>query len=73
MMAKHSSNKYLTIANLSTFIYLGLGHFVALPNIVEGFCVGIAISFYLICLYDFNHDISKLKCFKKNVIGRFAK
>ena len=68
-MRSFKSNKYFVIASLSTFVYLGVGHFVKLPNIVEGFCVGLSIAFYLVGL----SDLSRFQSFKKDLIGRLAK
>ena len=68
-MRSFKSNKYFVIASLSTFVYLGVGHFVKLPNIVEGFCVGLSNAFYLVGLFD----LSRFQSFKKNLIERLAK
>lgn len=69
-MARIKTNKYLVIASLSTFVYLGVGHFVRLPDFLVGFCVGISIVFYIIGGYAVNHDISKLQTFKKSLIEK---
>jgi hypothetical protein len=69
-MTRKKTNKYLVIASFSTFVYLGVGHFVQLPDFLVGFCVGISIVFYLIGGYAINHDISKLQNFKKKLIQR---
>lgn len=72
-MTKCNSNRYLIIANLSAMIYFFIGHFVNLPDIVRGFCLGVCIALYPIGLYALNHDISKLQSFKTKLINRFAK
>jgi hypothetical protein len=68
-MRRFKSNRYLVIASLSAFVYFGVGHFVNLPDIVEGFCVGLCIVFYLKGLFDF----SKVQSLKKNLIRGFIK
>lgn len=71
-MKGSKSNKYLVISNISAFIYLFIGHFIKLPDIVEGFCVGICIALYPIGLYALKHDLSKVKQFKKRLVGKLG-
>lgn len=68
-MRRFKSNRYLVIASLLAFVYLGVGHFVNLPDIVEGFCVSLSIVFYSRGLFD----LSKVQSFKKNLIRGFVK
>lgn len=68
-MRRFNSNRYLVIASLSSLVYLRVGHFVNLPDIVEGICVGLCIVLYPIGLFD----LSKLRSFKKNLISVFTK
>ena len=70
-MNRGNSNKYLTIASFLGFICF-IGHFIHLPCIIEGVCFGACIAFSTIGLYALNHDISKLKSFKRNLITRIA-
>ncbi|MBW9147799.1 hypothetical protein K2F40_02150 [Clostridium sp. CM028] len=70
-MKRGHSNKYLTIASFFGFICF-IGHFIHLPCIIVGFCFGALIAFSTIGLYALNHDISKLKNFKRNLIRRIA-
>lgn len=67
-MNKCNTNKYLVIANLAAFVYFFIGHFVAIPDFIEGFCIGLAITFYLIGLYANKNDITKLQQFKKRLL-----
>lgn len=69
-MKKFKSNKYQVIAGFSAVIFLGVGHFIKLPDIVAGFCVGLCIVFYLIGGYALNHDVSKLQAFKKSLLQK---
>jgi hypothetical protein len=68
-MRRFKSNRYLVIASLSAFVYFGVGHFVNLPDIVEGFCVSLCIVFYSMGLFD----LSKVQSLKKNLIRAFIK
>lgn len=72
-MKRVKLNKYLAAASFFTFIYFAVGHFIQLPDIIEGICFGACIVLYSIGLYALNHDISKLQNFKKKLINRFAK
>lgn len=72
-MKRGNLNKYLVVASFFSFIYFAVGHFIQLPDIIEGVCLGACIVLYPIGLYALNHDISKLQNFKKKLISRFAK
>lgn len=72
-MRIYNSNKYLAAAGFSGFIYFGIGHFVQLPAVIEGFSMGICITIYLISLYSLNNDISKIQNFKKKLTNRLTK
>ena len=71
-MKRCESNKYLVISNISAFIYLFIRHFIKIPDVVEGFCVGICIALYPIGLYALKRDLSKVKQFKKRLIGKLG-
>ncbi|MBU3090759.1 hypothetical protein KPL35_01465 [Clostridium sp. CF011] len=71
-MKRGNYNKYLIIASFFGFIICFIGHFIHLPCIIVGFCFGACIAFSTIGLYALNHDISKLKNFKRNLIRRIA-
>lgn len=71
MMKRHNTNKYHVIANLSALVYFLIGHFINLPDLVKGFSIGLCIALYPIGLYSSDNDISKLQCFKKNLIKRY--
>ena len=67
------SNKYLLFANLAALIYfLGRG-FINIPDVVEGFCVGLSIVLYLVGFYALNHDINKFKDRKRNLFKKIIK
>ncbi|MNP55602.1 hypothetical protein D3C76_1502610 [compost metagenome] len=64
------ANKYLLFANLAALIYfLGRG-FINIPDVVEGFCVGLSIALYLVGFYALNHDVNRLKDGKRNLFKK---
>lgn len=72
-MKKSNLNIYIIIASLSAFIYTGIGRFVKLPEIVKGISAGITIGMFLIGAYVSSHDASKLRSFKRKLLGRLIK
>lgn len=69
-MKRCKSNKYLVLASFSGFILFFIGHFIKLPDILEGFCVGICIALYPIGIYTLQHDAGKIQKFKRNLFSR---
>lgn len=67
------SNKYLLFASLIALIYFLGRRFINIPDVVEGFCVGLSISLYLVGFYALNHDVNKLRNFKKNLLGKIIR
>ena len=59
-------NKNLCIGALFSGIAILSNYFIKLPDFVCGFCIGISLVFYIIGMYEINHDISKIKIFKSN-------
>lgn len=72
-MERRKLNKYLIIANLSSFIFLMNGRLFTLPDILHGFCSGITVSMFLIGIYAYDHDINKLKEFKRKLAQRLTR
>lgn len=61
-------NNFLSLGLVFNAIWLLSKHFNLLPDFVEGFCLGIGIVLILMGMYAGNHDISKLRNFKKNLL-----
>lgn len=66
-------NLYLSLGLLINAIILSANHFIVLPDFIYGLGLGIGISLELIGIYSINHDINKIKNFKKNLIKKFLK
>lgn len=67
-------NKFITIGVIIFAITpLLRGFSIQLPCFINGLILGTGFSFTLIGMYSINHDISKLKSFKRNLIIRFAR
>lgn len=58
-------NNYICIGLFFNSLWLVSNRFIVLPEFINGLCVGIALSFMLLGIYAENHDISKLKNYKK--------
>jgi hypothetical protein len=69
-MKKGNLNIYFIIANISFVISAGIGRFIGLPHAVNGFLSGISIVMFLFGAYSYNHDMSKLRNFKRKLFGR---
>ena len=63
-------NKHNFFGILFSSIYLFSIRFGVLPDIIEGFCIGIGLVFILIGMYDYNHGISKFRKYKMNLFKR---
>ena len=65
------SNKFLKIGLVIITIMLILHiHLINLPDFFEGLGYGIGIALELIGIYSMNHDVSKLRNFKKEVLKK---
>jgi len=64
-------NKFISIGLVIVAIMQLLKHFsVQLTDSIEGLGFGIGIAFELIGIYFMNHDISKLKNYKMNLLKK---
>ncbi|GFP75354.1 hypothetical protein [Clostridium fungisolvens] len=63
-------NNYLCVGLLINGIWLISSHFNLLPDFIEGLCVGAGLSLILMGLYAENHDISKLKNYKRTLLKK---
>lgn len=63
-------NNYTKFGLLFNAIFL-LGNCTnLLPEFIKGFCVGLALILIFIGIYSENHNISKLRNYKKNILNR---
>ncbi len=63
-------NNYIKFGLLFNGVFL-LGNCTnLLPEFIKGLCVGLGLTLIFIGMYSENHDISKLKKFKKDTLNR---
>ncbi|MDZ4992329.1 hypothetical protein GNF80_04990 [Clostridium perfringens] len=63
-------NNYISLGLLFNSIFL-LGNCTnLLPEFIKGLCVGLGFILIFIGIYSENHNISKLKNYKKNILNR---
>lgn len=58
-------NKYLNFGIGFYVIFLLTNCFNLAPEFIKGLCVGLGLVLIFIGIYSENHDISKIKSFKK--------
>lgn len=63
-------NNYIRFGLLIYAFWMISKEFFQLPEFVNGFCVGLSIVLLLLGAYRENHNINKLKNFKRKVILR---
>lgn len=66
-------NWCLIIGLLIVSIVLVAKHLVKLPDTVEGLGLGFGFGLELVGVYSINHDMTKIKKFKKNLVHAFIK
>lgn len=63
-------NNYISFGLLFNGIFL-LGNCTNLfPELIKGLCAGLGLILIFIGIYSENHDISKLRNYKKNLLNR---
>lgn len=72
-MKKNYGNIYFIFACIAFFISFGIGHFIALPDFVKGFCTGICLVLYPASIYAMSRGSSKLRDYKKRFINKLVK
>lgn len=64
-------NNYIRTGLLIFVLWLVFKEFFQLPELLNGFCSGAAIALMLWGGYIENHDINKLKNFKRKIFIKF--
>lgn len=72
-MRNKIKNKYLFLGLLFNGVWLFSKHIFSLPEFINGLLAGLAITLMLFGAYAENHDVSKIKNFKRNLFKRFLK
>ncbi|MBE6053468.1 MAG: hypothetical protein E7212_06060 [Clostridium sartagoforme] len=63
-------NNYISTGLLIYGLYLFSNQFIKLPEFLNGFSIGLAILLMLWGNYIENHDITKIKKFKKDLLSK---
>lgn len=72
-MKDNKMNKYMGCGLLINSIIMTTKHIIEIPEIVACFGMGIGISLLILGIYVMNHDITKVKNFKRNLIKKLIK
>lgn len=67
-MKKRKMNKYISSGLLLISTVLFLEHLIDLPEIIQGFGLGLGICLELIGAFTSKYDMTKLKEFKKRIL-----
>ena len=58
------------IGALASFVYFGVGHFVALPEFVRGLLLGVSIAGYALGLLVLKFGFNRLRQWKRGLLHR---
>lgn len=65
-------NNYINFGLFFNGIFLLGNHTNLLPEFTKGLCFGLGLILIFIGMYSENHDISKLKSYKRNILNRVS-
>lgn len=63
-------NNYTNLGLLFNGVFLFGNYTNLLPEFIKGLCVGLGLILIFIGIYSENHDISKLRSYKKGILNR---
>lgn len=63
-------NNYTNFGLLFNGVFLFGNYTNLLPEFINGLCVGLGLILIFIGMYSENHDISKLRSYKKDMLNR---
>lgn len=72
-MKNNRLNKYIIWGLLINGILLSTKQFITIPDGIYCFSMGAGIALVLFGVYSMNHDTTKIKNFKRNLIKKFVK
>lgn len=67
-MKSAKMNKYMKWGLLINSFYIGIKQFIAIPDSIACFVIGVGASLLVFGIYAANHDITKLKNWKRNLL-----
>lgn len=67
-MKNAKMNKYIRWGLLINSFYIGIKQFIAIPDFIACFVMGVGISLLVFGIYTTNHDITKFKICKRNLL-----
>ena len=70
-MKNNKMNKYIIWGLLINSLSIVIKQFIEIPDVIACFATGMGLSLLIFGLYAMNHDVSKLKNWKKNLVKRF--
>lgn len=72
-MKNNKMSKYVILGMLINSIVISAKQLANIPDGISGFGMGLGIGLEIFGLYSMNHDIAKIKSFKKNLIKKLVK
>ncbi|NLJ78995.1 MAG: hypothetical protein GX329_06510 [Tissierellia bacterium] len=66
-MKRNRVNKYMVLG----LLIISIKYLINIPNALACFSTGMGIVLLIFGLYAMNHDITKLKDWKKNLVKRY--
>lgn len=66
-------NNFIAFGMLFNGVFIFSTRTDLIPDIIAGLCAGVGIGLTLLGIYSINHDISKLKDYKKRILGKFSR
>lgn len=63
-------NNYTNLGLVFNGVFLFGNYTNLLPEFIKGLCVGLGLILIFIGIYSENHDISKLRSYKKGILNR---
>jgi len=67
-MRNSKMNKFIIWGLLINSFYTGIKQFTAIPDSISCFVIGVGASLLVFGIYTTNHDITKLKTWKRNLL-----
>lgn len=70
-MKNNKMNKHMIWGLLINSFLMSIKHFIEIPDALACFGMGIGISLLGFGIYTMNHDITKFKNWKRNLVKKF--